>query len=162
MAPTTNRLSISKTAFWTLIVFIAVLILTCTYLFAQYRRSLPAAQPDPVAETQKVVAEIKQLMIIPDDSGAVLATIADKTKLAGQKFFELAQNGDDVVLFPAMGKAVLYRPTIHRIIDVGPFNSQANQSHVQQPANTPLVNAPSPAPTVVKKSATSTLIKKTR
>ena len=149
------------------VVIVSLLFIISTsgllYYFVQYNRVAKPPVNDSKAETQKIVNEIKNLMIIPDDSNAVLATIADKSKLAGQKFFELAQNGDDVVLFPALGKAVLYRPTIHKIIDVGPFNpgGAAQPNTLQNTTATPSATLVNPANSV-KKPITATTTKKTR
>ncbi|NDE67971.1 hypothetical protein EB052_00025 [bacterium] len=108
------------------------------YYFTQYSRVTKTPAQDAKELTLKKVNEIKELMVITDDSGAVLATIADKSKLAGQKFFDAAQNGDDVILFPAMQKVVLYRSSIHRIIDVGPFTTNNSQTNAQAVATSTL------------------------
>lgn len=93
-------------------------------------------------KTDEVVNMVSKLMVVKDSTNAVLATIADKSKLEGQKFFESAENGDDLILFPNMQKAVIYRPSINKIIDIGPFNPNAQAST-------------STAPAVVKSEATT-------
>jgi hypothetical protein len=101
---------------------ILVLSLALGYYYYQYNNlAKDNSAEEAKAQIAASVADIERLMYIPDVSGAQLAIITDITKLKGQKFFEHAQNGDHLVLFPAAGKAVLYRPTTERIIEVGPF-----------------------------------------
>lgn len=103
-------------------------------------------------KTDALVKKISELIVVTDASNAVSATITDKEKLKDERFFDLAQNGDDLILFPKMMKAVLYRPSINKIIDVGPFNPNATaQPSVNAPA-TP--SAPNAAPAAVKASTT--------
>jgi len=105
------------------------------YYFQKYNAVAknPAAESAQKAEeakkkTEEVVSQISKLIMVTDSTNAVLATIADKSKLSGQKFFDLAENGDELVLFPNMQKAVIYRPSVNKIIDVGPFNPNAQAS----------------------------------
>ena len=78
--------------------------------------------PDAVAkqETKDVVAKVGKLMVLPTETPQI-ATILDKTKLAGQPFFANAQNGDRVLVFTKAQKAVLYRPSTNLIVEVGPL-----------------------------------------
>ncbi len=107
------------------VVPVAILLIALGYYYYQYQNLLsksPAnAQAQAQEQTRAVVTDIEKLMYIADDSGAQLATISDITKLQGQKFFENAKNGDDLVLFPAAQQAILYRPSTHKIVQVGPF-----------------------------------------
>ena len=114
---------------------------------------------DAKKKTDAVVKKISDLMILSNTDNAVLATITDKSKLAGQKFFDVAENGDELVLFPNMMKAVIYRPSINKIIDVGPFNPNAGATSTTTASNTaatgsaPVMKAPV-APTKVTASST--------
>lgn len=119
------------------------------YYYVQYHNVTRNPAADAQKNTDKVVAEISRLMIITDPTGAVLATITDKSKLAGQKFFDVSQNGDDLVLFPAMSKAVLYRPSVDKIIDVGPFTPNAPQA-----SSTPSTSGSSVSATPVPSTST--------
>lgn len=107
-----------------IVVPFVILLAALGYYFVQYQR-LAAHNPERQVQEQTAAAvtEIQKLMVISDTSGAQLATITDKSKLAGQAFFANAENGDSLVLFPAAEKAVLYRPSTHKIIEVGPFTS---------------------------------------
>ncbi len=70
--------------------------------------------------TQNLVTEVGKLMILPSNETPTVATVNDKDKLKGQAFFATAQNGDKVLIYTGIKKAILYRPSIHKIVDVVP------------------------------------------
>jgi cytoskeletal protein RodZ len=72
------------------------------------------------AEVKKLVEKVGKLMILPDETPA-LATVDDKTKLAGEEFFKNAENGDKVLIFSASKQAIIYRESQNKIINVGPI-----------------------------------------
>lgn len=113
---------------YTLVPF-AILVAALGYYYFQYQHLLAQNSPQQTqAQVQRAVDSIEKLMYVPSDSGAQLATISDKTKLAGQAFFAHAENGDELVLFPAAQEAVLYRPSTNKIIQVGPYTGTANST----------------------------------
>ena len=56
-----------------------------------------------------------------------IATITDITKMKGQAFFDKAQNGDYIVVFPNTRIALIYREKTDQIINSGPVTVDANQ-----------------------------------
>lgn len=105
------------------ILFIAGLItlVLCIYFFVQYQRA-NTILTSPTARTNQEGDEIMQVVRpvihIAHDEKPTLATVADKTKLADQPFFERAENGDKVLIFKTSNTVVLYRPSIKKIIAV--------------------------------------------
>lgn len=67
--------------------------------------------------------KVGRLIELPSDEQPTIVTVSDKDKLAGQLFFLNAQDGDKVLIFPKAGKAILYRPSEDKIIEVGVVNS---------------------------------------
>ncbi len=60
-------------------------------------------------------------MEVPDEM-PTLATIDDKTKLEKSTFFSRAENGDKILLFTNAKKAILFRPSTGKIVDVTVIN----------------------------------------
>ena len=89
-----------------------------------YTQSAPAGQTD----VEAVVGKVNKLMDLPTDEAPTLATVSDVNKLQGQEFFAKAQNGDQVLIYSKAKKAVLYRPSVDKIIEVGPVNIAPTQS----------------------------------
>ncbi len=72
-------------------------------------------------EANRIKDEVAQLIELPNEKPTV-ATVVDVEKLKSQSFFANAQNGDRVLLFAQAKKAVLYRPSTKKIVEVAPIN----------------------------------------
>lgn len=80
------------------------------------------------SEAEELTAEVGKLIELPKDETPTVATVVDAAKVKNQAFFANAQNGDKVLLFAKAGKAVLYRPSTKKIVEVAPINIGANQT----------------------------------
>ena len=60
-------------------------------------------------------------MSVPADETPTLASVTDKTKLKDQPFFKDAENGDQILIFPQAKKAIIYRESTNKLINVGPI-----------------------------------------
>lgn len=95
--------------------------------------------PNAVAkkEAEDTTAMVGKLMTLPKDEKPTIATIADKKKIdvKQQPFFTNAANGDKVLLYVKAKKAILYRPSNNKIIEVGTLNvqQQATPSPTKKP-----------------------------
>jgi len=76
---------------------------------------------DSDIKAEKVVKEVGEIYLLPDEIPTI-ATVSDKTQLSNQTFFERSENGDKVLIYRTAGLAILYRPRIGKIINVGPVN----------------------------------------
>lgn len=74
------------------------------------------------AELQKIIDRVGKLMELPKGETPSLATVSDKTALKKQNFFTNAENGDRVLIYSNAKRAILYRESINKIIDVAPIN----------------------------------------
>ena len=115
------------------------------YFYYQYRHSAQIADAKEIADLSQ---EIGQFMILPEGETPTLATVTDREKLAEQPFFQKAENGDKVLIYSQNGRAILYRPSQKKIVDVTSVN-------VNTPAPVvPESPAPaSPAPEIVAQEA---------
>lgn len=104
------------------------------YFYYQYRQT---AQVASAKEIEDLSQEIGAVMMLPEGETPTLATVTDREKLAEQAFFEKAENGDKVLIYSQSGRAILYRPSTKKIVDVTTVN-------VAEPAAAP---TPSPQPT---------------
>lgn len=105
------------------------------YVFLQYQRSqseLTKLKVNPkeiaLAETQKLVREVSNLMELPQKETPTLATVTDINKLKTQPFFVNAKNGDKVLIYSLSKKAILYRPSVKKIIEAMPVNIGETQT----------------------------------
>lgn len=77
------------------------------------------------AELRSIVSDVSDHMLLPDDETPTLATVSDMHALEGQEFFRNAEVGDKVLMYLRSRRAIIYRPSIDRIIEVGPITGDA-------------------------------------
>lgn len=80
-----------------------------------------------VPEVESVVASISKLIELPTGETPTLATVSDKTKLESQSFFKRAENGDKVLIYTTAGKAILFRPSTGKVVDMTAVNTTGNE-----------------------------------
>lgn len=92
------------------------------YFYAKYNSLKSNPNLEVQKETEKVVSTLGKLMELPKDEVPTIATISDKEKLKDQAFFSTAENGDVLFAYTTAMKAILYRPSTNKIINVAPIN----------------------------------------
>lgn len=86
---------------------------------AEQRQNDPAVQR--AAEARQLIDQVRKLIILPDDEEPTIATVNDLSKLQGQPFFAKAQIGDKVLIYNKARKAILFRPSENKIIELAPL-----------------------------------------
>lgn len=76
---------------------------------------------------QEVINKVGLLIVLPQNETPTLATVKDAESLRSQEFFARAQNGDKVLIYPNAGRAVLYRPSVNKVIEYSKVNLNPNQ-----------------------------------
>jgi len=76
------------------------------------------------SETANLVETVGKLIRLPQGETPSLATVLDKTQLQSQEFFRNAENGDKILVYKNAKKAILYRPSENKIIEVGPVKME--------------------------------------
>ncbi len=98
-------------------------------VYSQYQKTqneLANAKKDPqavrVEEAKKLVEQVSKVMILPSSETPTIATITDISKIKNQAFFAKAQNGDKLLIYTNARRAILFRPSTNKVIDVAPVN----------------------------------------
>jgi hypothetical protein len=138
-----------------IVVSIAILGGSSYYFYRQYQNTQNLLKNPAEAakiEQAEVMTKVTKLVELPNDEMPQIATISDIDKLANQPFFNHAQNGDKVLFFSSSKKAILYRPSTNKIIEMSQVNSpdlaSTTPAPAQNPASTPQTYAPTQIPTV--------------
>lgn len=129
------KLSMKSKIFLSVIFFVAFITLIFVgYWFLQnnYQES---KKNSVKSEIQQVIMQVEKLMELPKNELPELATVSDKSQLQQQAFFEKAENGDKVLFYTNAKKAILYRPSINKIVEVAPINIQQTTNNKQTPMN---------------------------
>lgn len=129
---------------WIIIAAVLIIIaaLPSYYYYSQYKKTQallnnPSATAN--AEVKQLIKEVGVLMVLPTTEQPTVATVSDVTKLVDQPFFANAKNGDKVLIYTQSKKAILYRESLNKIIEVAPVNLGSSA---------PTTVAPTAAPTV--------------
>lgn len=121
MEPQTTAQS-NKRVVVMLVLLVILLGGTSGYL---YKKTLAQKNtPEQVAqeEAQTLAKKVGMLIVLPTDETPTVATVSDPEALKNQAFFENAKVGDKVLIYTNAKKAVLYDPTLNKILNVAPLN----------------------------------------
>lgn len=93
-------------------------------------------------EVSEIVSNVQKLIVVPEDDQPLVATIVNADELiAQQPFYQNVKNGDVLIIYPTVQKAILFNPDDNILINVGPL--QVNESDVETPPQPP---TPPPPP----------------
>lgn len=105
------------------------MISTTGYFYTQVQknhRELSALkttpQPTPPTGNVQIVNAVSKLIELPPVQPDDIIPIKDKSLLKDQPFFDQAKNDDVLLVYRTIKKAVLYRPSTNKIVDVTTIN----------------------------------------
>jgi hypothetical protein len=93
---------------------------TTYYFYNKYQKVKKDPNIISQEETTWLVEKVSKLMVLPFGTPTV-ATVLDKEKLKDQAFFNNSENGDKILVFMDAKKAILYRPSLNKIIEISPL-----------------------------------------
>ena len=101
-------------------VFLLVLI-GSTYYFHWFGFGL-SAEASEKREAVELQANVSKLIIMTTDELPVVAKVSDATSLRkAQAFYSHAENDDVLLIYNNAQRAILYRPSKHILVNVGPI-----------------------------------------
>ncbi len=110
------------------------------YFFDKYQKTQKLLEnPRQVSAeaSEMLIKKVSKLMELPVEIPTI-AIVSDINKLKSQPFFINAQNGDRVLIYQASKKAILYRPSTNKIIDVSTINVKDTVAVASVSAATPI------------------------
>ncbi len=100
------------------LIIIIIGLIVSNIIFINKIRNLENPGEAISRETNQIVKDIGVFIVLPKDETPTLATVSDPSKLKDQKFFANAQVGDKVLIYQTSQKAILWRPSIKKIIEI--------------------------------------------
>lgn len=113
-----------------LLFLVIAAMLGSVYFYFKYQEAKSQTTTTSPQEVQQLLVSVGKLMVLPQESPTV-ATVSDINKLKGQIFFKQAQNGDKVLIFPKNREAILYRPSLGKIIAVSTVSVEGSSVPVK-------------------------------
>lgn len=123
------------------VVFLGLAV-SSVFFYSRYKQE---QRNNPSHEILTLIATISKFMSLPDEA-PTLATITNKEELTSNALFKNAENGDKVLIFVKAQKAILYRPSEKKVIEVLPIYAADTSS--------PLALPPTPTPVPVNENDT--------
>jgi cytoskeletal protein RodZ len=114
-----------KMLLWLLILVLIAGAAWFVYDYTQLKKERDKlSDPQAAAQeaTQQLVNEVGAIVVLPEGETPTVATVSDVSKLQNQAFFAKAENGDKVLIFTEAKRAILYRPSTGKVIEVAPIN----------------------------------------
>ena len=128
------------------LVIIAIIGLFGSYYFYKKYTTLKANPNIEVAkETERLILVLGKLIELPKEETPTIVTVSDKDKLKDQAFFTEAENGDILFVYTTAMKAILYRPSSNKIINLAPININQTEDitgGVKNSTSTPATSNP--------------------
>jgi len=119
--------SVRRLKLRTIIIAIFLIIgwLGMIYFYNQY--SEIASDPQVVAQKQatKVLVDLSSIIELPENELPSISTVTDISALTGNPFFARAQNSDVLIVYTQGQQAIIFRPSIKKVINVGAYVPQA-------------------------------------
>ena len=108
-------------------VLVIIIIIITGVLFWQH------GQPkESTAESSNIIARVTKHYVVPANETPTVAQIRDKESLQkSQEFYQGAENGDYVLVYPKAKLAILYRISIDKLVKVSPVTSDPAPSPSQ-------------------------------
>ena len=78
-------------------------------------------KPALSTDVTEAISAVGRHYVLPEDEQPALLTVEDKSKL-NTEFFRNSENGDKVLVYKNNKLVIIYRPSIDRIIQVGPVS----------------------------------------
>ncbi len=70
-----------------------------------------------VLTSQQVLEAVNKMMILPESEEPTIKTVTNLDEVKYQPFFMNAEIGDQVIIYSVAKKAILYRPSLNKIIE---------------------------------------------
>jgi len=93
-------------------------------------------------EISTLISKVSKLYLLPTGEEPTIATVSDPEALKNQSFFFSSEKGDKVLIYAKAGKAILYRPSIDKIIETAPINDNTQVSKDTPVSSTPINPTP--------------------
>ncbi len=121
------------------ILALLVIIVIAVLGYAIFRKLNPAVKiPEGQLSEKQIktlVTKVSKLINVPEETPVIITIKKAEQLIASQKFYVGSKDGDYLMVFPKTQKAIIYRKSEGRLINVGPII-------IDQPATTtkPVVN----------------------
>ncbi len=111
---------IKKRNVYNFLVFFAIILIIVFSFFFYYKlnKTKEIVLNDKEVEKNVLISKVSELYLFPEGETPTVATVSDPELLKNQSLFLTSEKGDNVLIFLKSRKAVLYRPSLNKIIEI--------------------------------------------
>lgn len=118
-----SKLINKKTVIIFLLIICILLILLTVYKYYEYSNLIKNSNNLLKIESEKIVKSIDAFYNLPKNETPTVATITNYKELDKTLFYKDAKNGDKIVIYTKNQLAIIYRPSINKIVSVASINN---------------------------------------
>lgn len=117
------RKVLNKRFIFTLLLLILILAPTLYFYDKQQdtKKRLDALQAQQDETPAGLVKKVSAHVLLPEGEEPTIATVTDPAQLSNQLFFARAVKDDKVLVYNQAKRAILYRPSIDKVIEAAPL-----------------------------------------
>lgn len=119
------------------VVIASLILVACVALgFSWFtmHRTKPVDTNANLNDVHVVQARVGRLYLLPTDEQPALATVTNEAKLSSS-FSGRVKDGDKILIYQTNRKAIAYRPSIDKIVDVEPVSIDAPPAQASKNSN---------------------------
>ena len=137
------------------VLIIIIIALLAFAIYNKFNTTAPAAGEGQLSEKEikSLVTKVSKLINVPDETPVIATIIKADQLIAEQKFYAGSKDGDYLMVFPTAQKAIIYRESENKLINVGPI---VVDPAAQQASSTPAAVEKAPAATTTTSATTDT------
>lgn len=142
----TKRVLVAARVHWWKVLIAVVIIGGLAFFLQNYfhtrneLKKLSDSKTAAQASDQQLINEVSAYVVLPQNETPTVATVNDVSRLKNQVFFLNAQNGDKVLIFSQAKTAILYRPSVKKIVEYAPINVDASSGGTSSTTPAPATN----------------------
>lgn len=106
-------------------------IAAAVFFYLQYNEAKSNSEGVTEEKSQALIEKINKIYTLPEETPTV-AEISNKEKLVDQPFFNNAENGDYLLVYPEAKQAIIYREEANKLINVGPVSISSDEEAKQE------------------------------
>lgn len=105
-------------------------ILLITFVIVLVLVILPNGTDGSKGEMERIKTALSEHVLLPVDETPTLATVINSDELQDAFLRQYAKTGDKVLVFPSAKQVYLYRPSVDRLVSMGPLTLSASVAQV--------------------------------
>ena len=109
---------------WLILIGVFLILSVSILVLISRVRSAPTPNLENLNEVKMAISKH---YVLPSDEEPALATVTDKSKL-NSVLANKTENGDRILIYQKNQQAIIYRPSIDRVVDVTPVQIDAPET----------------------------------